>query len=77
MENASLRFSIKTNVDLERDPVLGTKTLKLKEIFADQEDKVRKKKTKRIYMFFFYLFFIQLVQRVSKLDSTCQWYWFR
>ncbi|GAA5800941.1 hypothetical protein HPULCUR_006381 [Helicostylum pulchrum] len=41
MENASLRFSIKTNVDLERDPVLGTKTLKLKEIFADQEDKFK------------------------------------
>lgn len=42
MESASVRFSIKTAVDLERDPVLGTKVLKLKDIFADQEDKVKK-----------------------------------
>ncbi|KAI9354705.1 hypothetical protein BD770DRAFT_412084 [Pilaira anomala] len=41
MENVTIRLSIKTAVDLERDPVLGTRTLKLKDIFADQEDKFK------------------------------------
>jgi hypothetical protein len=31
---------MKNSVDLERDPVLGTKTLTLKNLFEGQEDKV-------------------------------------
>lgn len=49
MENVTIRLSIKTAVDLERDPVLGTRTLKLKDIFADQEAKVKI----YIYLFFY------------------------
>ena len=41
MESVVLRVSIKNSVDLERDPVLGTKTLTLKDLFEDQEDKFK------------------------------------
>lgn len=47
-----LRISIKNSVDLERDPVLGTKTLSLKDLFEDQDDKVK------LLSFFFYSFAI-------------------
>lgn len=40
-ESAFIRISVKTAVDLERDPVLGTKSLLLKDLFADQDDKFK------------------------------------
>ncbi|KAG2204704.1 hypothetical protein INT47_012000 [Mucor saturninus] len=41
IDSVVLRLSIKTSVDLERDPVLGTKTLHLKELFEDQDSKFK------------------------------------
>ncbi|KAI8327289.1 hypothetical protein EDC96DRAFT_532234 [Choanephora cucurbitarum] len=41
MENTTIRISIKNSVDLERDPVLGTRCMKLKDLFADQEGKFK------------------------------------
>lgn len=41
MENVFIRISVKNDVDLERDPVLGTKVLSLKDMFQDQEDKFK------------------------------------
>ncbi|KAK4515667.1 3-isopropylmalate dehydrogenase [Mucor velutinosus] len=40
-EDASIRISVKTAMDIERDPVLGTKSLHLKDLFIDQEDKFK------------------------------------
>ncbi|CEP06852.1 hypothetical protein [Parasitella parasitica] len=40
-ESTFIRISVKTSVDLERDPVLGTRSLLLKDLFADQEDKFK------------------------------------
>ncbi|CAO0791446.1 unnamed protein product [Mucor circinelloides] len=40
-ENAFIRISVKTAMDIERDPVLGTKSLLLKDLFAEQEDKFK------------------------------------
>ncbi|RCH95171.1 hypothetical protein CU098_006546, partial [Rhizopus stolonifer] len=40
-EHTSVRISVKDSVDLERDPVLGTKRLSLKELFVDQDDKFK------------------------------------
>ncbi|KAI8391836.1 uncharacterized protein BYT42DRAFT_543323 [Radiomyces spectabilis] len=40
-DDAYVRISIKNSMELERDPVLGTKTLKLSEIFADQDAKFK------------------------------------
>ncbi|KAI9029659.1 hypothetical protein CLU79DRAFT_843161 [Phycomyces nitens] len=37
-ENATIRISVKNSVDLERDPVIGTKSIALSELFADQKD---------------------------------------
>lgn len=36
-----MRISVKTAMDIERDPVLGTKSLLLKDLFVDQEDKFK------------------------------------
>lgn len=41
LDSVVLRISIKNAVDLERDPVLGTKTLSLKDLFEDQDDKFK------------------------------------
>ncbi|KAI8375545.1 hypothetical protein BD560DRAFT_392622 [Blakeslea trispora] len=41
INNTTIRISIKNSVDLERDPVLGTRCMKLKELFADQEGKFK------------------------------------
>ncbi|KAL9556559.1 hypothetical protein MBANPS3_001819 [Mucor bainieri] len=40
-ETAFIRISVKTAMDIERDPVLGTKSLHLKDLFLDQEDKFK------------------------------------
>ncbi|KAI8890295.1 hypothetical protein K501DRAFT_237324 [Backusella circina FSU 941] len=37
----SIRISVKTSVDLERDPVLGMKVLSLSQLFDDQDDKFK------------------------------------
>jgi hypothetical protein len=41
-ENTFLRISVKNSVDLERDPVLGTISMKVSELFEDQDDKVKR-----------------------------------
>ncbi|KAI8136766.1 hypothetical protein BJV82DRAFT_526545 [Fennellomyces sp. T-0311] len=38
-DTAFLRVSVKTSMDLERDPVLGTRVFYLKDMFGDQPDK--------------------------------------
>ncbi|RCH86926.1 hypothetical protein CU098_002701, partial [Rhizopus stolonifer] len=41
LDDAFVRISVKTSLELERDPVLGTKVLSLKEIFVNQHDKFK------------------------------------
>jgi hypothetical protein len=40
VDSAFIRISVKTALELERDPVLGTKVISLKDLFADQNDTV-------------------------------------
>ncbi|KAI7852946.1 hypothetical protein BDC45DRAFT_484442 [Circinella umbellata] len=40
-DSAFLRVSVKTNMDLERDPVLGTRVFYLKDVFENQQDKFK------------------------------------
>jgi hypothetical protein len=42
IDNAFIRITVKTALEFERDPVLGTKVISLKDLFTDQEAKVRK-----------------------------------
>ncbi|KAL0074495.1 hypothetical protein F4703DRAFT_1946910 [Phycomyces blakesleeanus] len=37
-KNATIRISVKNSVDLERDPVIGTKCIPLSDLFIDQKD---------------------------------------
>ncbi|KAI8979253.1 hypothetical protein BDF20DRAFT_974130 [Mycotypha africana] len=41
INNTSIRISVKNSVELERDPVLGTKCFSLKDLFQDQGDKFK------------------------------------
>ncbi|KAI9252998.1 hypothetical protein BY458DRAFT_522442 [Sporodiniella umbellata] len=40
-DNCSIRISVKTSLELERDPVLGTKVITLKDLFNGQDGKFR------------------------------------
>ncbi|KAI9322715.1 hypothetical protein BX666DRAFT_1848608 [Dichotomocladium elegans] len=40
-DTAFVRISVKTSLDLERDPVLGTRVFYLSEMFEDQQDKYK------------------------------------
>ncbi|KAG1048652.1 hypothetical protein G6F43_008976 [Rhizopus delemar] len=41
VDSAFIRISVKTALELERDPVLGTKVISLKDFFADQNDRFK------------------------------------
>ncbi|KAG0793074.1 hypothetical protein G6F21_003887 [Rhizopus arrhizus] len=41
VNDAFIRISVKTALELERDPVLGTKAISLRDLFADQSDKFK------------------------------------
>lgn len=51
-ETAYIRISVKTNIDLEENPVIGTAMLKLSDLFCTRSKKVKKKNTDKPYFCF-------------------------